>query len=293
MIENQVHVAEPVGPAKLFLCIAAVVAALYLLLVPAVPVAAQSTPPTAQSTPPAQATPAVIPDAPQPQAAAPRAVPPGAPVPFMWGRLRTPGKPLTLKQKFKFYAYTTYGPPEVVMPAIGAGIRMAHPNSEYPPSWQDGWGAYGRLYGSTLAVQTSKHTAEFVTEAAFRYDARYFPSHSDWTYKRILHAWEFVAMEKTDSGKTRLAVPHFAGAAAGGFVGMAYMPPGYNTLSEAGKRSAVELATIFPRNMIQEFAPELAPIFRHIHIPQIIPVWWTPIHRPQPGAPVPDLQYPH
>ena len=59
---------------------------------------------------------------------------------------------------------------------------MARPNDKYPPSWQDGPGAFGRLYGSTLATQTSKHTAEFLTEAAFHYDARYYPSHSDWTY---------------------------------------------------------------------------------------------------------------
>jgi hypothetical protein len=203
----------------------------------------------------------------------------------MWGRLRTPGKPLTLKQKFTFYAFTTFGPPAVVMPAFGAAIRMAHPNSEYPPSWQDGAGAFGRLYGSTVAAQTSKHTAEFITEAAFHYDARYYPSHSDSTFKRILHAGEYVVMEKTDSGKTALAVPHFAAAAAGGFVGMAYMPPGYNTLSYAGKRSAMELVTIFPRNLMQEFAPELAPVFRRIHVPRVIPVWWTSIHRPQPNAP--------
>ena len=251
---------------------------------PAARVAAQSAPIAVQSTAPAPP-PAAIPDAPQSQAEVPHAIPPSPPVPFMWGRLRTPGKPLTFQQKFRFYAFTTFGPPELVMPAIGAGIRMAHPNSQYPPSWKDGMGAYGRLYGSTLAVQTSKHTAEFTTEAAFHFDARYYPSHSDSTFQRILHAGEFVVMEKTDSGKTVLAVPHFAGAAAGGFVGMAYMPPGYNTLSEAGKRSAMELVTIFPRNLAQEFAPELAPIFRRIHIPRIIPVWWTPVHRPQPGAP--------
>ncbi len=285
MLENQAPASNFVLPAKLYPCISAILTALCLLLAPAAPISAQNAPSAAQTTPLAPA-PAALPDAPQPQAAAPRAIPPGPPVPYMWGRLRTPGKPLTFQQKFKFYAFTTYGPPEVVMPAIGAAIRMAHPNSLYPPSWRDGMGAYGRLYGSTLAAQTSKHTAEFVAEAALRYDARYYPSHSDWTYKRILHAWEYVVLEKTDSGKTRLALPHFAGAAAGGFVGMAYMPPGYNTLSYAGKRSAMELATIFPRNMAQEFAPELAPIFRHIHIPRFIPVWWTPLHRPQPDAPV-------
>ena len=83
-------------------------------------------------------------------------------------------------------------------------------------------------------------------------------------------------MEKTDAGNTAFALPHFAGAAAGGFVGMAYLPSGYDTLSKAGQRTGTELGQIAIRNLAQEFAPELAPIARRIHLPRLIPVWWTP-----------------
>jgi hypothetical protein len=83
-------------------------------------------------------------------------------------------------------------------------------------------------------------------------------------------------VEKTDAGNTAFALPHFAGAAAGGFVGMAYLPSGYDTLSKAGQRTGTELGQIAIRNLAQEFAPELAPIARRIHLPRLIPVWWTP-----------------
>jgi hypothetical protein len=81
--------------------------------------------------------------------------------------LRNSGKPLTTEQKFRFYTHQTFGPPAAFAPAFGAAIRMANPPSDYPRDWKDGGGAFGRLYGSTLATQTTKHTAEFLTEAAF------------------------------------------------------------------------------------------------------------------------------
>jgi len=218
---------------------------------------------------------ASLPDAPQPALTVQSAPPP---VPWLWGRMRNSGKPLTTEQKFKFYARQTFGPPAVIAPAFGAAIRMANPPSDYPRDWKDGGGAFGRLYGSTLATQTSKHTAEFLTEAAFHYDARYSPSKSDGKLARAAHAVGYVFVEKTDAGKTAFALPHFAGAAAGGFTGMAYLPLGYDTLSKAGQRAGSELGQIALRNLAQEFAPELAPIARPIHLPKLLPVWWTPIH---------------
>jgi hypothetical protein len=226
-----------------------------------------------------------VPDAPAAQQVAPPAVAPQPPIPWLYGRLRTPGKPLTTEQKFTFYVHQTFGPPAVVSPAFGAAIRMANPPSQYPREWKDGAGAFGRLYGSALAIQTSKHSAEFLTEAAFHYDARYYPSHSTGAIPRIAHALGYVVVEKTDSGATAFALPHFAGAAAGGFVGMAYLPAGYDTLSRASQRAGSELLSIGIRNLAQEFAPELAPVARWIHLPKVVPVWWTPAHSTQPSRP--------
>jgi len=264
---------SPVKSALLFFPVATAVC---LLLTSACPVFAQSPVPQSVTTP-AQAS-ADLPEAPQPKLVPQSAQPP---VPWLWGRMRNSGKPLTTEQKFRFYAIQTFGPPAVFSPAFGAATRMANPPSDYPTDWKDGAGAFGRLYGSTLATQTSKHTAEFLAEAAFHYDARYAPSKSDWKLARVAHAVGFVFVEKTDSGKPAFALPHFAGAAAGGFVGMADLPPGYNTLAKAGQRTGSEFGQIAIRNLAQEFAPELAPIARFIRLPKIIPVWWTPIHPSQ------------
>jgi len=226
--------------------------------------------------------PAIVAPDPQPQQTAPAKL---EPVPWLSYPVLAPGKPMTSGQKFSLYAHQSFGPPAFFAPAFGAAIRMANPPSQYPRAWKDGAGAFGRIYGSTLATQTSKHTAEFLTADAFHYDSRYYPSHSTETLPRIGHALAFVVVQKTDSGGTALALPHFAGAAAGGFVGMAYLPPGYDSLSRAGQRAGSELAEIALKNLTREFAPELAPIARKIHLPKIVPVWWTPeqaSHTPKP-----------
>jgi hypothetical protein len=69
---------------------------------------------------------------------------------------------------------------------------------------------------------------------------------------------------------------------------MAYLPSGYDTVSRSGQRAISELGSVAAMNLAQEFAPELAPIFRRIHIPRIIPVWWTPLHPAQHTMPDPS-----
>jgi hypothetical protein len=221
----------------------------------------------------------VLPDAPTKPATIPAQTTVSAPrasiAPWLFNPQLNLGKPLTLSQKFRIYSHQTLGPPAVFGPAISAGIRMARPNSNYPRDWQDGAGAFGRLYGSTVATQTSKHTAEFLTEAAFHYDARYFRSQEKGVAPRLAHALEYVFVEKTDSGKTSIALPHLVGAVTGGFIGMAYLPPGYNDATHAERRAASEFLSSATRNIAFEFAPELAPLERKLHIPKLVPVWWT------------------
>src|SRR5271168_2261170 len=104
--------------------------------------------------------------------------------------------PLTLNQKFKLYEHQTFGPHALILPAFGAGIRMAHPPSSYPgypKDWTDGAGALGRLYGSALATQTSKRTARFLVGAAVHEDPRYLPAaEGASTAARIVHAIAFT-----------------------------------------------------------------------------------------------------
>jgi hypothetical protein len=83
---------------------------------------------------------------------------------------------LTLDDKFRIYTHQTFGPPALVFSVLGAALRMSNPPNNYLYDWTDGGGAFGRLYGSTIATQTSKRTAQFLAEAVLHEDPRYLPA---------------------------------------------------------------------------------------------------------------------
>jgi hypothetical protein len=191
--------------------------------------------------------------------------------------------PLTLEDKFRIYTHQTFGPPAFVFPALGAALRMSNPPNNYPSEWTDGGGAFGRLYGSTIATQTSKRTAQFLTEAVLHEDPRYLPARPGSNVGgRVFHAISYTFVDRTDSGARTVAFSNFAGAAAGGFVGMAYLPDGFNDATHAGQRALSEFMMIGISNLAGEFAPQLAPIVRKLHIPKIMPAWWVPEHAQHP-----------
>jgi len=200
------------------------------------------------------------------------------PIPPLMTKMR-----LTLDDKFRIYTHQTFGPPAFVFPAIGAAIRLSNPPNNYPHEWTDGGGAFGRIYGSTLATQTAKRTGQFLTEAVLHEDPRYLPARPGSNVGgRVFHAISYTFVDRTDSGARTLAFSNFAGAASGGFVGMAYLPDGFNDPTHAGQRALSEFMMIGIANIAGEFAPELAPIVRKLHIPKIVPAWWVPEHPQHP-----------
>jgi hypothetical protein len=185
---------------------------------------------------------------------------------------------LSFSDKFTIYAHQTFGPAAVILPAFRAGIGMTNPTSHYPREWKDGPGAFGRLYGDVIATNTSQRTARFLTEVALHEDPRYARCNCTNPLMRTMHALAFTVIDKTDSGRNTIAFSNFAGAAAGGFVGRAYLPNGYNDLTHAEQRMAAQFMSIAIQNIAAEFQPQWGPLVRKLRIQKIIPEWWMPQH---------------
>jgi hypothetical protein len=127
-------------------------------------------------------------------------------------------------------------------------------------------------------MATSQRTARFLTGVALHEDPRYVRSNSTNPLVRTVHALAFTFVDKADSGRNTIAFSNFAGAAAGGFVGSAYLPHGYNDLTHAEQRMAIQFAGIAIQNIAAEFQPQWGPIVRKLRIQKIIPEWWVPLH---------------
>lgn len=192
--------------------------------------------------------------------------------------VKTP-RSLSFSDKFTIYAHQTFGPPALILPAFRAGMGLANPPNHYPREWKDGAGALGRLYGDSIATVTSQRTARFLTGVALHEDPRYVRSTSKNPLLRTTHALAFTFIDKTDSGRNTIAFSNFAGAAAGGFVGNAYLPHGYNDLTHAEQRMAMQFAGIAIQNIAAEFQPQWGPLVRKLRIQKILPEWWVPQHK--------------
>jgi len=191
-------------------------------------------------------------------------------------------EPPTTAEKFSIYLHQTYGPPDLILPLFASGLGILNPKSHYPRDWKFGAAAFGKIYGDHLATITSRRTARFLTQTALHEDSRYKPSTSTNPFARTFHGLAFTVVDKTDGGKNTIAVGNFAGAAAGGFVGMAYLPHGFNDITHAEQRMALEFATTAVGNVAAEFEPQWGPILKKLRIPKILPPWWVPLHSKQP-----------
>jgi len=174
----------------------------------------------------------------------------------------SPSSGLRIGDKFGYYVVETYlNPAALIAPAIGAGTRMANPPGKdptrYPREWRQGAEAFGRNYGDAVARRVSFHTARFVTGVITRENPNYVPSAGRSFFARSFHAFGYTFFDQSDSGRLRPAISNFAGAAAGGFVGNAYLPAGFNNVSHAGQRAALQLGIFAAGNLFREFAPQI------------------------------------
>jgi hypothetical protein len=96
---------------------------------------------------------------------------------------------------------------------------------------------------------------------------------------RTIHAVAFTFIDKTDSGRNTIGSSNFAGAAAGGFAGSAYLPHGYNDLTHLEQRMTAQFAGIALQNIAAEFQPQWGPLVRKLRIQKILPEWWVPQHK--------------
>jgi hypothetical protein len=205
---------------------------------------------------------------------------PLSPLPFLPARMTR--RPLTAEEKLSVYVHRTFGPPALILPAFGAGLSMRNPPSHYPHEWKDGAQAFGRHYGNIVATVTARETASMLASVALHEDPRYRPSGSANVLYRIFHALSYTVVDRTDSGKRTIAVSNFAGAAAGGLVGMAYLPNGFNDAAHAQQRMAMQFATVAIHNVAAEFQPQWGPIVKKLRIPKLLPEWWVPVHPQHP-----------
>jgi hypothetical protein len=184
----------------------------------------------------------------------------------------------TLKVKLDDWLVRSFGPRALVSPMLSAGIAMAKPNYNYPNDWHQGMQGFGRQYGSKVGAKVSETTARFAVSALTHEDFRYRPSESAEFFPRVGHAIGYIFVDRSDSGKPRLALANFAAAGAGGFVPNAWLPDGFNDWRSGARRMGTRFGGFAIQDVLREFSPEIFRAFHAAHLPfprLPVPEWWT------------------
>jgi hypothetical protein len=119
--------------------------------------------------------------------------------------------PLTVKEKFKVVALSTFDPVQYPWWALLAAISQAD-NSE--PQFGQGWLAYAKRYGTTAGDST---TENFMVGAVFpsilRQDPRFYQSGKGSISRRTWCAATRILVTRGDSGKTQFNFSEVFGSA--------------------------------------------------------------------------------
>lgn len=176
-------------------------------------------------------------------------------------------RPLNVKGKLRYFAVESFRPGIYPVAAFYDGLTMASPPKAYPPEWRQGFPAFARNYGDFMASWASVQGGKFVAASMLHEDPRYFISTNKNFFARVGNAVRYVVIDRSDSGRPRLAVANVAGAFAGGFVGNAYLPDPYANTSRALRRSALALTGFVTSNLADEFHPEIHQVAKKLHLP--------------------------
>ena len=168
------------------------------------------------------------------------------------------------EDKAGYYWHRVFGFSSLLGPAGEATAAMMFAPKGYPDEWRQGMSAYGRNYGAVLGRQQTAEFSRFVLGEVFREDPRYYPSANRGYAFRALHAAAFTLVDRSDSGHARLAFANLGGAAAGGFVGNAFLPGNYADLRHAGVRTGIQMGTFGISNLLEEFTPEFQRMTRSL-----------------------------
>lgn len=164
--------------------------------------------------------------------------------------------PLSVGEKFKVTAQSSFDPVTFIWHGLQAGISQAN-NSE--PAFGRGAEGYAKRYAQNFADGTIEN---FTTQAIFpsilHQDPRYFQSGHGGVKRRILYAVGRIFVTRTDSGQSQLNYSEFLGSSSAAVIStFSYHPRGDRNLSTAANVWESEVGFDTLNNLIKEFWPDI------------------------------------
>jgi hypothetical protein len=162
-------------------------------------------------------------------------------------------EPLSPNQKFQLFVDNSISVHRVVWASLGSAVGQA---SHSPTGFGQGWDAYGKRFGSSMARGASNEFfGTFILASALHYDPRFFPEKDPGLGHAIKYSLSRVFVSRNDAGAQVVNVPGLAGPLLGEALANAYWPDRNRTVGDTLLRYGLDLATRAGGNMLREYWP--------------------------------------
>jgi hypothetical protein len=196
---------------------------------------------------------------------------------------------LSSGKKLELAVDETVAPSRFLGSAFTAGIGQAR---DALPGYGQGWGGYGKRFGSSVASNASSHVfGTFLLPSMLHQDPRYFVRLFGSPGARILYAIERQVITRTDDGRSVFNTSGILGGLMAEGLANSYLPDGERTAGKTFQRYGYRVGFGALDNVIKEFWPT---IFKSLRINKVVPARGadpgtvtppTGPPPPQPGSP--------
>lgn len=155
------------------------------------------------------------------------------------------------REKFRNFAFDTFGPYPILTAATGAGIQQAYGT---PPEWGQGWGAYADRFGSNYGIQFITTSTRYALAEAFREDTLYYRCSCTGFFPRLGHALlSTVTARHGEDGHYLVSLSALGSPYAGTMAAaLGWYPSRYNA-KDGFRMGNYNLAAAAAQNVAMEF----------------------------------------
>ncbi len=176
--------------------------------------------------------------------------------------------PPTEKEKLRLFAFDAFGPYAFAKAAVAAGFQQ---DSNSPPEWGSGWGAYGERVASNFGVQVVTTASSYGMAEILHEDAAYYRCECTGLFPRIRHALiSTLTARRGDDGHRVFSIPGLVSPYAGSMTALAWYPRrfgvkdgfrmgNYNLLTQAAGNVAMEFIYGGPHTMFSHVGRSNSP----------------------------------
>jgi hypothetical protein len=164
-------------------------------------------------------------------------------------------RPLTARQKFQVFLWSTYRPQTFAGAAVDAAFdKIQNDNSQY----ETGFRGVCQHYGIELSTsETNVFLERFLIPTVLKQDPRYFRNPNLPFVRRAFYSMSRVIVTRSDAGHQTFNASYVLGGAASQALSDLYVPGARQGMHPIADRLTFNLARDAGFNMIHEFWPDL------------------------------------